>query len=175
MKTRMRCNLSSKSSIKSLVKTELKEELNRDKSNWFPRTDTPEHKAYDKRTPGLLKVEWEGYGIKEICSKTYYCWGSKDKFSWKGVNKRTNEINKDKYINVLLTKQSGSGRNMGFRVMNHSMYTYAQVRDAFCFFYPKRKVLEDGVSTIPLDVWVGSLNMKIAWIIDLGYWFVTCK
>ena len=139
-------------SIEKLVKPELTTEFQQDKKNWFPRTDTAEHKAYDKRTPGLFKVEWEGDGIVALCSKTYYCWGSKDKFSCKGVNKRTNEINKDKYINVLLTKQSGSGTNKGFRVLNNTVYTYTQVRNAFSYFYPKRKVLEDGVTTLPLDI-----------------------
>ena len=139
-------------SVESLVKPELKAEFEADKCNWFPRTDTPEHKAYDKRTPGLFKVEWEGQGIIGLCSKTYYCFGAKDKFSCKGVNKKCNDINKDKYLNVLLTKQNSAGVNRGFRVVNNTMYTYEQVRDAFSYFYPKRKVLADGVSTTPLDI-----------------------
>ena len=40
----------------------------------------------------------------------------------------------------------------GFRVVNNSMYTYEQVRDGFSYFYSKRKVLDDGVTTIPLDI-----------------------
>ena len=139
-------------SIEHLVKLELRAEFQKNKFSWFPTTDTQEHATYDKRTPGLFKVEWEGDGIVALCSKTYYCWGTKDKFSCKGVNKRTNDINKEKYINVLLTKRSGPGTNRGFRVMNNSMYTYTQVRDAFSYFYPKRKVLEDRVTTIPLDI-----------------------
>ncbi|CAH3118846.1 unnamed protein product [Porites lobata] len=139
-------------SVESLVKPELKAEFEADKCNWFPRTDTPEHKAYDKRTPGLFKVEWEGQGIIGLCSKTYYCFGAKDKFSCKGVDKKCNEINKDKYLQVLLTKQNSSGVNRGFRVVNNTMCTYEQVRDAFSYFYPKRKVLADGVSTTPLDI-----------------------
>ena len=108
---------------------------------------------YDKRTPGLFKVEWEGDGIISLCSKTYYCFGDgKDKFSCKGVNKKNNVINKDKYLDVTLSKRSGSGVNRGFRVMNNKMCTYVQVKNAFSYFYPKRKVLEDGVSTIPLDI-----------------------
>ena len=83
-------------SVESLVRPELKEEFQQDKCNWFPRTDTSEHKAYDKRTPGLFKAEWEGKGIIGLCSKTYYCFGAKDKFSCKGVNKKCNEINKNK-------------------------------------------------------------------------------
>ena len=83
-------------------------------------------------------------------SKTYYCFGAKDEFSCKGVNKKCNDINKDKYLQVLLSKQNGAGVNRGFRVVNNTMYTYTQVRDAFSNFYPKRKVLEDSVSTLPI-------------------------
>ena len=55
-------------SVKSLVKPKLRAEFEADKRNWFPRTDTPEHKAYDKRTPGPFKVEWKGQGIIGLCS-----------------------------------------------------------------------------------------------------------
>jgi hypothetical protein len=139
-------------SVESLVRPQLRNEFEQDKHNWFPRTDTSANKAYDKRTPGLFKEEWSGDGIICLSSKTYYCFGTSDKFSCKGVNKKCNEINKDKYLNVLLSKQSASGINKGFRVVNNTMYTYNQTRDGFSYFYPKRKVLEDGVSTIPLDI-----------------------
>jgi hypothetical protein len=43
-----------------------------EKKNWFPRDDTPEHAAYDKRTPGLFKTEFTGDGMIALCSKTYY-------------------------------------------------------------------------------------------------------
>ena len=39
-------------SVESLVKPELKAEFEQDKCNWFPITNTAEHKAYDKQTPG---------------------------------------------------------------------------------------------------------------------------
>ena len=139
-------------SVESLVKPNLKHEFLKDKPNWLPRNDTPQNKVYDKRTPGLFKEEWSGEGIIGLSSKTYYCFGSYNKYSCKGVNKRCNQINKEKYLNVLLTKQSSSGLNKGFRVIDNSMYTYQQVRDGFSYFYPKRKVLGDGVSTLPLDI-----------------------
>ena len=107
-------------SVESLVRPELKEEFENYTANWFSRPDTAEHKAYDKRTPGLFKEEWAGDGIIGLSSKTYYCFGGKDKFSCKGVNKKTNEINKEKYLNVLLTKQSSAGLNQGFRVVDNS-------------------------------------------------------
>ena len=80
------------------------------------------------------------------------CSTTKDKFSCKGVNKKCNDINKDKYLNVLLTKQKSAGVNRGFRVVKNTMYTYEQVRDAFSYFYPKRRVLEHGMSTVPLEI-----------------------
>ncbi|KXJ16371.1 hypothetical protein AC249_AIPGENE6507 [Exaiptasia diaphana] len=58
------------------------------------------------------KNTWEGQGIVGLCSKTYYCFGSSDKFSCKGLNKKCNEITKDKYLNVLRTKQSASNVNL---------------------------------------------------------------
>ena len=139
-------------SVESLVKPELRHECEQDKANWFPRTNTPEHKIFDKRTPGLFKEEWSGDGIIGLCSKTYYCFGTSDKFSCKGMNKRCNDIDKDKYFNVLLSKESSEGVNKGFRVVGNNMYTYNQVRQSFSYFYPKRKVLEDGVTTLPLDI-----------------------
>ena len=129
-------------SIEELVKRGLREAFENDKCNWFPRTDTTEHAKYDRRKPGLFKVEWEGDGIVSLCSKTYYCFGGeKDKYSCKGVNKKNNVINKDKYLDVLLSKRSGSGVNRGFRVLNNTMCTYVQVKNAFSYFYPKRKVV----------------------------------
>ena len=109
-------------------------------------------KAYDKRTPGLFKVEWRGDGFIGLCSKTYYCFGATDKSTSKGLNKRQNDIDKDKFLAVLTNRRSGSGVNRGFRVHNSSMMTYVQERATLTYFYPKRKVLADGLSTAPLDL-----------------------
>ena len=58
-------------SVESLVKPDLRQEYEQDKADWFPKTDTPEHKAFDKRASGLFKEEWSGDGIIGLCSKTY--------------------------------------------------------------------------------------------------------
>ncbi len=52
---------------------------------------------FDKRTPGLIKVEWRGDGFVGLCSKTYYCFGVTDKFSTKGLSKHQNVINKESF------------------------------------------------------------------------------
>ena len=38
---------------------------------FFPRECCQKHKAYDKRTPGLFKVEAQGKAMIGLCSKTY--------------------------------------------------------------------------------------------------------
>lgn len=138
--------------LDDIIKPDMKDRYLAEKHLWFPRTDTPEHAAYDKRTPGLFKEEFSGDGIIALCSKTYFCYGKDIKYSCKGINKRLNTITKDTYMDVLLTKKSGSGTNRGFRSVNNQIYTYLQERAGFSYFYPKRKVLDDGISTVPLDI-----------------------
>lgn len=38
---------------------------------WFPRRCCDKHRIYDKRTPGLFKLEFEGNEMIGLCSKTY--------------------------------------------------------------------------------------------------------
>jgi hypothetical protein len=119
--------LSPEISLHEAIKPDLRQVYDIEKKNWFLRTDTPEHAAYDKRTPWLFKEEYSGDGIIALCSKTYYCFEKEDKFSCKGINKRTNQITKDNYMDVLLSKKSGSSTNRGFRSMDNQVFTYFQI------------------------------------------------
>ena len=162
--------------IDDLVTSEHREHYFRNRSQWLPAECCDDHeeeyvcariagrswtasescciarKAFDKRTPGLFKVEWRGNGFTGLCSKTYYCFGASDKCTTKGLNKRQNTIDKDAFLSVLTNQRSGSGVNRGFRVRDSSVMTYIQERAALTYFYPKRKVLEDGLTTAPLDL-----------------------
>ena len=163
-------------SIDDLVTPEHREHYFQHRSEWLPAECCDEHKeeyvcariaglpwtatepcclarqAFDKRTPGLFKFEWCGDGFIGLCSQTYYCFGETNKCTTKGLIKRQNIINKDTFLAVLTNRRSGSGVNRGFRVHNSSMMTYVQERAALTYFYPKRKVLEDGLTTAPLDL-----------------------
>ena len=163
-------------SIDNLVTSEHREHFFRHRSEWLPVECCDKHeddyvqtrlaglpwtatdaccvarKAYDKRTPGLFKIEWCADGFIGLCSKTYYCFGAIDKSTTKGLNKRQNIIDKDAFLNMLTNRRSGGGFNRGFRVRDSSMMTYVQERAALTYFYPKRKVLADGLSTAPLDL-----------------------
>ena len=109
-------------------------------------------RAHDKRTPGLLKVDWSGEGFVGLCSKTEYCFGHTEKYSTKGLSKRHNDIDKDAFPEVLTNRRSGRGKNYGFRVRQSTVLTYVQERAALTYFYAKRMVHEYGVSKGPVDV-----------------------
>ena len=121
---------------------------------WQPRVPCcVQRKAFDKRTPGLFKLEYKGDGIIALCSKTYLCFnGQNTKTSAKGISKRLNHLTKEKYMRVLRSRQSGSGVNKSFRLHGRHMYTYTQTRDALSFFYIKRQVAANGTSTSPLNI-----------------------
>ena len=107
---------------------------------------------HDTRTPGLFKNEFEGDGIVALNSKTYICWGDGgDKYSSKGLSKTNNTFTRDCFKRVLFETVAKSGTNKGFVVKDNKMYTYSEIRSGLTYFYAKRKVLEDGVSTVNID------------------------
>ena len=134
-----------------LVKPHLKEEYNRIKSDWFGRDDTPENKLYDKRTPGLFKLEYEGDGIIALSAKMYYSFNEKtNKFSSKGINKHQNDITKERYMTALGNDPSQTFLNKGFRVLNNRMTSYSQLKTGMKLFNDKRKLI--GYETTALDI-----------------------
>lgn len=153
-----------------LIKPEMKEEFEKDKNRWFPRTDTKEHIAYDKRTAGLFKEEFIGKGIVCISSKLYYVKGfeKKDKLSAKGIQQKHNVdiMNFETYKDVVLRKQFFMAEAKGMRIFNdkqinkeendvnqnRKIYNYETVKIGLTEKYDKRIVLSDGVSTVPLKI-----------------------
>jgi hypothetical protein len=118
--------------LEEVIKLDLCQLYDIERKNWFPRTDTPEHAAYDKRTPGLFKEEYSGDGIIALCSKTCYCFGKEYKFSCKGINKRTNQITKDKYMDVLLSRKSQAWINAE---CPYYKYRYLYAKNLFLVWY----------------------------------------
>ncbi len=76
----------------------------------------------------------------------------KDKYSCKGIQKNQNEISKVRFHNVLFNDVRDKCVNKGFRVINNEMITYIQHKKGLSYYYDKRQVLPDGVSTIPLNI-----------------------
>ena len=141
--------------IDDIVKPEMRDEYLKIKHEWLPRDGCPERSLIDKYTPGLFKVEFVGTEMICLNSKTYFCSNDESgaaKYSCKGVSKRLNKVKKELYAEVLRTQKSKSGTNKGFRLVDGNMWTYTQKRSAFTYYYIKREVLEDGVSTRPLCI-----------------------
>ena len=81
--------------------------------HWTPPSCCLQRQNFDKRKPGLLKVEFEGDGIVALYSKTYHCFrNSHDKLSCKGLNKRLNDFNEDWYFKMLGTQSSGRWKQL---------------------------------------------------------------
>ena len=130
-------------------------------THWFPRTCCPEHTKYDNRCPGLFKREYEGEIFYGLCSKTYIV-ADKDhcKFSSKGISKNRVKNPLEIFKSVLETKESRSSTNVGFISKSNTIFTYQQNRAGFAYFYPKREVLADGISTKPLDIILEPIRTK---------------
>ena len=141
--------------VEYLIKPELKKQFEREKHNWFV---TP-LASQGKRTPGLFKVEFKGDKMIGLCSKSY-CAERCDKgeergevkFSMKDVNKGQFKSRMSHYEQVLTSMENFTPCNSGILSKDQTMATYKQYKNALTYFYVKRKVLEDGLSTVPLDI-----------------------
>ena len=93
------------------------------------------------------------------CVKTNCCYDSKSdtfKFSSEGLTKRTLEDTGNeplsKYRRVLEEAVNLKSANRGFKTSNHLVGTYEQTEKGLSYFYPKRKVLKDGIHTKQLKL-----------------------
>jgi hypothetical protein len=111
---------------------------------------SPENKLYDSRTPGLFKLEYQGDGIISLASRMCYCFGEQDKFSSKGINKKQNDITKQKYLNALKSNDTQESVNNGFRVKDNQMYTYSLTKTGMKLFNDKRPRV--GFETFPSEL-----------------------
>ena len=119
---------------------------------WFPQPCCERRLMYDKRTPGLFKVEWEGSAMTALNPKCYVGVGVESKLSCKGVTKRQNNLTVEDFNSVLNSEETHMVKNSGFKVVQHHVTTYTQSKRGLTYQYLKRQVCDDGVSTIPLDI-----------------------
>ena len=133
------------------------------KPKWFPRRCCDKHKALDRRETGIFKLEFLGRKMISLCSKSYIIEdeNGKQKVSCKGVSKRRLEDPMKNFEEALGNKTVKLATNIGFRSKNNTIYTYSQDKIGFNYFYCKREVLSDGVSTIPLNLTLSPWNEEI--------------
>lgn len=133
--------------IEDLIKSEKIEHFNQHKSEWSGRDDTLENILYDKRTPGLFKLEFEGDGIIALSSEMYYCFGETNKLSSKGINEKQNAITKQNFDSALNGNSLQKFTNTGFRVKDNQVATYTLNKTGMKLFNDKR--LRIGTRTLP--------------------------
>ena len=138
--------------LEDLIRPEMRLIYEKEKYDWFPRDG--EWEAYDRRTPGLFKTEWEGWAMWALNSKCYLGEGKKNKVAAKGIQRNLNQdlLKAPVFDNVLRTHEPAGGVNRGFRVRAGSVWTYEQEKTSLTYLYIKRKVLDDGIHTEPLDI-----------------------
>ena len=149
-----------------IIKPEMRAEYEKDKYNFLPSESEELHptfnvdgkrftmKAYEKRTPGLFKIECIKHKIIALCSKMYCCSDMDEKeikVSCKGIQK-SNDISYKKFENVLFNGEKDMVVNTGFRMINGFMNTYEQSKKGLSYIYNKRILLSDGISTKPLNI-----------------------
>ena len=110
-------------------------------------------KQYDKRTPGKFKLEFSGIGMICLNSKVYHIWADDGEFktSSKGMQSR-NKITKEDFLDVMLHKLDHKVQNAGFIDDGLRKITYTQDKKGLNYFYCKRIILEDGISTTHLNI-----------------------
>ena len=110
-----------------------------------------------------MKLECSGEKMILLCSKSYMIEDStgKQKIPCKGVSKKGLEEPMQKFTDTLFNLSTKVATNTGFRSKDNTVYTYSQEKIGFNYFYCKRKVLEDGISTVPLDITLTPWSNKI--------------
>ena len=117
------------------------------------RTCCEKHNIYDRKLPGVNKIEYEGTECISLCSKTYIVLNDDGyKLTAKGVNKELVSSPYKKMRRALDDRVDVSVTNTGIRTFNSTMYTYTQNRIGFSSWYCKRVVQPDFVSTKPLSI-----------------------
>ena len=116
-------------------------------------------KQFDKRTPGKFKPEFVGNGQLCLNSKVFHIWNDEDeKTSCKGIQNRRNHLLWDDFLSVIETQKAkvftnaGSIKETDSITGQPSIKTYTQTKQGLTYFYAKRIVLSDGVSTTHLDI-----------------------
>jgi hypothetical protein len=138
------------------------EQLAKKDLGWFPRQCCAKHAKFDSRTPLLWKLEWSGHQMIALCSKTYVTANDVSgnvKYSLKGGNKKTIDP-LPIFERVFRSGDSETTLNRGIRVRDGQLFTYTQEKQAYTYFYCKRRVLDDGNHTTPLDIVVSPISRQ---------------
>ena len=173
----------SKKTLNEMIEPQMRDVFQREKGKWFPRNkcqlhDTkefdvnddclkppnPEQKCcydvymYDKREPGLWKLESQSDSICALSPKCYITVNHNEdedqtvKLSSKGVA-HSNDLSWSNYTGVFSTGVPYDVVNRGIQQAQlYSLNTYTLRKVGLSYLYIKRKVKPGGSETEPLDL-----------------------
>ena len=181
-------------SLDEIVRPEMQESWNKTAPTWFQATgqhivETIEwngqkfdltEQAHDRRTPGKIKIEFDGKGIAAVASKSCFLWGAQkldcdDFFKRNGVKMSSKGINKFKMVKstdsddqklkelyIRLIKQENiedkehRASNKGFKVQKtdteQRMVTYEMNKVCLSYYFDKAKVQANMIDLLPLSI-----------------------
>ena len=147
-----------------LVRPGLVDEYRLTRHDWLPREADGCHDngrdddPRDNRTPGLFHIEFQGDFICALNPKTYLAQGGCGdaavcKMSTKGCPKKINDFVRQDFLDVLRSGKSLTGQVRNFkRDLSGAFGRFNMTRTALSYLMIKRKVLPDGINTVPLDI-----------------------
>ena len=163
-------------SLEECVPQNMKREFYSEKIKWMPTEVCPEHRnefiegkvagekwvmlpccekhfKYQKRTPGLFKLEYSAKKAVCLTAKTHMFESELGKKQVsKGASLKTNQYTFENYFDVLKSNQPREATNRGFMLRNHTFYTYEQKKRDLTPLYCKGIVLDDCVHTKTLSI-----------------------
>ena len=147
--------------LDEIVKAEMRQAYQVDKKNWLAADE------YSERTPGLFKPEFIGTRGMWLTAKCYFVQNEaeKNKYNCKGVSKNHNNLNFERYkdlLDVFLKTRIDrhwirrwrywQSQEFRLRVYDQGIVTYEQNKpyrlSAYC---DNRYVSSHGIQTRPLD------------------------
>lgn len=158
----------SKQSLDECVKPGSKKKWLRLKKKYFVDSSNPESLRETSRTPLLFKEEIAKADIFLAPSAKCYFAGVRTgdgsfetvKTSAKGVSKKQNLLTESMYREAVFGTPGGNGKqtfefqdvkNLGFRMIGSSMYSYSQTKHGLSPIYIKREVLPNLYSTKTIE------------------------
>ncbi len=100
----------------------------------------------------------------------YFC--DDNKFSSKGINKKQNEITKQKYVDALNGNATQEFVNNGFRVKNNQMNTYSLTKTGMKLFNDKRFRIGLVILSIQLFRLLQKSSKRLEYMIQRGMIFI---
>lgn len=142
------------------IKPELHEHLKQHKYDWFPHDYNDRIAKFDRRTPGLFKDEWSGNAMVSLSSKNYICYLPDEQYKVKvsakgaqqGHGRNEDVLNPEGFETVVRDRITLQGTNKGLSKESKSIITYSQTKTVMSYYYDKRRVLEDDITTEALDI-----------------------